>query len=218
MPLDRFAEAFGLTALEVALVNPELFPTAPDQGAPTMLRAGAAPHLPTAAERAALERTLRDAGPLLAPERFEELRRRYLDNLHPPRRGHAELPDGAPSLAAARLVAPELELEAALPPPPAGSAAFARDAELTSSAPVQTLLPRDGRDAWLRLESGLSEAEAAVLWARPVPPPRGWGAAAGRRAASRLSAEALDRIIAKIERVVRLSEILLEKVEAWNRG
>ncbi len=133
VPLDRFAEAFGLTALEVALVNPELFPTAPDQWAPTMLSVGAAPHLPTAAERAALERTLRDAGPLLAPERYEELRRRYLDNLHPPPRGQAELPGGGPSLAVVPRAAP-------------GARARARGGAAAAAAVVRGLCARRRAD------------------------------------------------------------------------
>ena len=95
VPLERLAEAFGLSPLALALVNPELFPTAPDSA--TKFPAGKLLHLPNAREREALVRSgvavtgTAPAAPL-TPEAYDALRKEYQKNLaHPPRRGHASL-------------------------------------------------------------------------------------------------------------------------------
>ena len=94
VPLERLAEAFGLSPLALALVNPDLFPNAPD-GA-TKFPAGKALHLPSARERKALMRSgVAVTGPApaapLTPEAYDALRKEYQKNLFT-RRGGGTLP------------------------------------------------------------------------------------------------------------------------------
>ncbi|MFI5022109.1 MAG: hypothetical protein ACHQRJ_10725 [Alphaproteobacteria bacterium] len=95
VPLERLAEAFGLSPLALALVNPELFPTPPDDF--TKFPADKLLHMPTARERGALAGahvgiTWAERQTPLTPEAYDELRRRLAPSRQsPPWRGHASL-------------------------------------------------------------------------------------------------------------------------------
>ena len=104
VPLDALARAFGLSPLALALVNPDLFPNAPDSS--TKFPADQALHLPNERELETLKKTgvavtsTAPAAPL-TPGAYGALRKEYQKNLaHPPqsppkpvtpRRGRASL-------------------------------------------------------------------------------------------------------------------------------
>jgi len=220
VPLERLAEAFGLSPLALALVNPDLFPNAPD-GA-TKFPAGKALHLPSARERKALMRSgvavtgTAPAAPL-TPEAYDALRKEYQKNLaHPPRRGHASL-QGDELLGQFSLASLEIAENLGRHFSPALDPAV-----VTRNFPELEALPILGRADDLRQiadavgfgsTSGLEflaprredylTADGVVPFARYAPARRGFDRAA------------LERVRASIERCVAQAERLDREVDRW---
>ncbi|MFI5022107.1 MAG: hypothetical protein ACHQRJ_10710 [Alphaproteobacteria bacterium] len=220
VPLERLAEAFGLSPLALALVNPDLFPNAPDSS--TKFPAGKALHLPNEREREALVRSgvavtsTAPAAPL-TPEAYGALRKEYQKNLaHPPRRGHASL-QGDELLGQFSLASLEIAENLGRHFSPALDPAV-----VTRNFPELEALPILGRADDLRQiadavgfgsTSGLEflaprredylTADGVVPFARYAPARRGFDRAA------------LERVRASIERCVAQAERLDREVDRW---
>ena len=210
VPLAWLAKIFGLSPLALALVNPRLFPTAPDSA--TLFPANSVLHLPSAAERTKLRELgvgigWEERGAAPTPELYDKL----LRGLRPPPQQQQQQRQKHGALEGERFLASLSPAMLAY----ADRLAPYFEYQSVSLAAVRPLfeLPA-GYD---QLPDASYVAHLGAGWALPPPTVSitdqiEWPLVRPRRGISR---EAYRRIEAAIERCVRTAEELNRQLDRW---